>query len=50
MHPKGGMELALKMSTHYSTRQMLDVIEMLDAYDALLEQERVRLKNMKGNK
>ncbi len=38
MHPKGGMDLALKMSTHYSTRQLYDVIEMLDVYDALLEQ------------
>lgn len=38
MHPRGGMELALKMSTHYSTRQLYDVIEMLDVYDALLEQ------------
>ena len=50
MHPKGGMELALKMSTTYSTRQLLDVIEMLDAYDALLEQEKQRLKNLKEKK
>ena len=30
--------MALKMSTHYSYRQMLDLIEILDVYDALLEQ------------
>jgi len=44
MHPKGGMDLALKMSTNYSTRQLHDVIEMLDVYDALLEQEKAKNK------
>lgn len=48
MHPKGGIDLALKMSTCYSTRQLLDVIEMLDVYDALLEQERLKNKNAQG--
>lgn len=50
MHPKGGMDLALKMSTSYSTRQLLDVIEMLDVYDALLEQEVKKNQRLKENK
>jgi hypothetical protein len=44
MHEKGGMELALKMSTTYSTRQLYDVIEMLDVHDALLEQAKNKAK------
>lgn len=40
--------MALKMSTQYSTRQMLDVIEMLDVYDALLEQEKAKNKKPQG--
>lgn len=34
MHEKGGMDLALCMSKTYSYKQMLDVIEMLDVFDA----------------
>lgn len=48
MHPKGGMDMALKMSTHYSTRQMYDVLEMLDVHDALLEQEKAKIKKTQG--
>lgn len=48
MHPKGGMDLALKMSTCYSTRQFRDVVEMLDIYDALLEQEKAKNKKTQG--
>ena len=42
--------MALKMSTHYSTRQMYDVLEMLDVHDALLEQEKAKIKRLKENK
>jgi len=48
MHPKGGMELALKMSSCYSAKQMYDVLEMLDVYDALLEQEKAKIKKTQG--
>jgi hypothetical protein len=44
MHEKGSVDMALKMSTHYSYRQMLDLIEMLDVYDALLEQAKNKNK------
>ena len=50
MHPKGGMDLALKMSTCYSTRQLLDCIELLDVYDALLEQEVKKNQRLKENR
>ncbi len=48
MHPKGGMDMALKMSTHYSTKQCMDCIELLDVYDALLEQEKAKIKKTQG--
>lgn len=48
MHPKGGIDMALKMSTHYSTKQFFDIIEMLDVYDALLEQEKDKIKKTQG--
>ncbi len=35
MHEKGGMELALAMSKSYSTKQLYDVLEMLDVHDAM---------------
>lgn len=44
MHEKGGADLALKMSTSYTYKQMLDLIEMLDVYDALLEQAKNKNK------
>lgn len=34
MHEKGGMDLALSMSKTYSYKHMLDVLEMLDVFDA----------------
>lgn len=42
MHEKGGMDLALGMSTKYSTRQLYDVLELLDIYDALSEQAKAK--------
>lgn len=47
MHEKGGMELALAMSHSYSHKQMLDVIEMLDVYDAKNAQKIEQEKNRK---
>ncbi len=44
MHEKGGMDLALKMSSHYSTKQLYDIIEMLDVYDSLKEEAKKRAK------
>lgn len=44
MHEKGGVDIALKMSTSYTYKQMLDLIEMLDIYDALLEQAKNKNK------
>lgn len=34
------MELALAMSTKYTTKQLYDVIEMLDIHDALKAQNK----------
>lgn len=40
MHEKGGLELAMKMDTEYSTAQLYKMLELLDVHDALLEQAR----------
>ena len=45
MHEKGGVDIALKMGTSYTYKQMLDLIEILDVYDALREQEKAKNKN-----
>lgn len=37
MHPKGGVELALAMSTSYSTKQLYDILEMLDVHDTFVK-------------
>lgn len=47
MHEKGGMDLALAMSKSYSHKQMMDVIEMLDVYDAKNAQRVEQEKNRK---
>lgn len=47
MHEKGGMELALDMSSKYSTKQLYDILEMLDVYDCMVEQTREKEKNSK---
>lgn len=51
-HEKGGMELALAMSTKYSTKQLFDILEFLDVHDSLkkLAQDKADLaaKNKKG--
>ena len=44
MHEKGGVDVALKMSTSYTYKQMLNLLEMLDIYDALLEQAKNKNK------
>lgn len=44
MHEKGGVDVALKMSTSYTYKQMLNLLEMLDVYDALLEQAKNKNK------
>lgn len=44
MHEKGGMELALKMGTHYSTKQLYNIIELLDVYDSLKEEAKKKAK------
>jgi hypothetical protein len=35
MHEKGGIEIALAMSSKYSTKQLFDMLEMFDVHDAL---------------
>lgn len=47
MHEKGGMELALAMSSQYSTKQLYDILEMLDVHDCMVEQAREKEKNSK---
>jgi len=47
MHEKGGMELALAMSTSYSTKQCYQVLELLDVHDSLLEQAQNKKKSQK---
>lgn len=42
MHEKGGQELAADMDTKYSTKQLYDIIERLDVYDALSNQAKER--------
>ena len=44
MHEKGGVDVALKMSTSYTYKKMLNLLEMLDVYDALLEQAKNKNK------
>lgn len=34
-HEKGGIEMALDMSWKYSTKQLFEILEILDVYDAL---------------
>lgn len=38
MHEKGGLDLAAEMSTKYNTKQLFDMLEMLDIYDSLKKQ------------
>jgi len=38
MHEKGGLDIAADMSWKYSTKQMYQMLEQLDVYDALKEQ------------
>jgi len=38
MHEKGGLELAAEMDWKYSTRQMLQMIELLDIHDSFAKQ------------
>ena len=35
MHERGGLHLIEEMKTKYSLRQLYDMLEMLDVYDAL---------------
>jgi len=35
MHEKGGLELALKMDSSYSVKQLYKILELLDVHDAL---------------
>jgi len=42
MHEKGGLELAAEMGWKYSTKQLYDMLEMLDVHDALTKQARDR--------
>lgn len=46
-HPLGGLALAAEMDWKYSTRQMLQMIEMLDIHDDL---EKQAIEKAKANK
>ena len=35
MHEKGGLHLVADMDTKYSVKQLYDMLEMLDVYDAM---------------
>lgn len=48
MHEKGGLELAAKMDTHYSARQLYNMLEQLDVYDALKDAAIKRAKQTGG--
>lgn len=38
MHEKGGMSMAVDMSSRYSTKQLFDILEFFDVYDSLKKQ------------
>jgi len=38
MHEKGSLELAAEMGWKYSTKQLYDMLELLDVHDALQQQ------------
>lgn len=52
MHKKGGLELALAMSTSYSTKQLYDILEMLDVSDTIekmaIDKQKAQANKNKG--
>ena len=44
MHEKGGLDIAADMSWKYSTKQLYQMLEVLDVYDALKEQAKPKTK------
>ena len=48
MHEKGGLELAAEMSWKYSTKQLYQMLELLDVYDSLTKQTADRIKAEKN--
>ena len=47
MHEKGGLDIAADMSWKYSTKDLYNMLEVLDIYDSLKKQATDREKNKK---
>ena len=45
MHEKGGMAMAMDMSSKYSTKQLFDILEFFDVYDSMKKQAIEKNKN-----
>ena len=45
MHEKGGLDIAADMSWKYSTKDLYNMLEVLDIYDSLKKQATDREKN-----
>lgn len=41
------MQMALDMESKYTTKQLFDVLELLDVHDALLEEAKIKAKQQK---
>lgn len=50
MHEKGSLELAMEMDWKYSTKQLYNMLEMLDVHDALHQQAVNKIKADRANK
>jgi len=49
-HEKGGQEMACDMSWKYSTKDLYDILERFDVYDALKEEARKKAEAASKNK